>query len=219
MQHHLTRTIATPHLLVSLFAVVYLLYTLYHQQPPPFWNERCIAWKTTKKDCDRCCASYGTNHVTTAMLSHFLLLLHFFKRTCQSTMQKCHSSTLLRVLLDAVVSIGLLTLPTLQYVPEHRWVTSSSDLLGFTLYCVGFVCSCCFQKGPKKAIAELLCWCGGGAMLVFSSPPIRFDTLETNVKQVYTLQKSIPFCVCLTLALIVGAIQQQATAVVLKKQN
>lgn len=205
----LIHPVATPTFLVSLVSVLYLLYVLYEQQPPPFWNERCVAWKSTKKSCDRCCASYGKNHLTTSMVAQLFLLVHCTRRLCQSTLQ-CTPL----ILSDALVSIGLLLLPVVHYLPNHRWVCSVSDSIGILFYLVGFLYCVSVTTPPVKhrAGAELLCWCGGGALFVFSQEPIRFDSLTVVADGTSTVVKTIPL-------FIVGCISVLCCFVQPKEKN
>jgi len=125
------------------------------------------------------------------MLAQLFLLVHCTRRLCQSTLQ-CQCTPL--ILSDAFVSIGLLLLPVVHYLPNHRWVCSVSDSIGILFYLVGFLYCVSVTTPPVKhrAGAELLCWCGGGALFVFSQEPIRFDSLTVVADGTSTVVKTIP---------------------------
>jgi hypothetical protein len=183
--------IATPHLFISLLSVAYLSYLLYEQKPPPIWSERCVSWKKTKNDCRRCCAAHGANYFTASMLSEFLLLLHFLRRACQSTWQ---CSRLL--LLDSCISFGILTYSTIYFLPDHKLIFGITEIVGVFLFVCGFF-YCSLFGGRKKfrAVAELICWFGGGSVIVLSTKPIRFDSLvvsDDSNSDNYQSKKVIP---------------------------
>jgi hypothetical protein len=169
------RTVGTPSVIVSLVSVLFLLYLLYEEKPPPIWSERCVAWKKSKNDCDRCCAAYSQNRWVPSAIAKVLLLLHFLRRACMGSFHGVLDESL-RVFL-----VGALTIPTIWLLPAHsKWVPGVLDVAGLCMYFVAFVC-CLFVRSSSKrrAFFELLCWCGSST-LVLSNVPRIYDTLDVG---------------------------------------
>ena len=207
----ITNPISTPNVFISIAFITYLLYLVYEERPPLggnlFWTERCVAWKKTKKDCDRCCAAYGTNRWVPSAIAKVLLLLHFLRRTYTAVHSFVHCNGILKECIRLVLVIGL-TLPLIWLLPEHsKWVPCIEDVVGLCSFVVGFISCCIFKIGSRRrAISEMCCWCGA-ASFVLSKTPIQYHTLDVKTdhnKDAYVyVTKYVPLVLSLITLLVV----------------
>ena len=208
----ITYPISTPNVFISIAFITYLLYLVYEERPPLggnlFWTERCVAWKKTKKDCDRCCAAYGTNRWVPSAIAKVLLLLHFLRRTYTAVHSFVHCNGILKECIRLVLVIGL-TLPLIWLLPEHsKWVPCIEDVVGLCSFVVGFISCCIFKIGSRRrAISEMCCWCGA-ASFVLSKTPIQYHTLDVKTsnhnKDAYVyVTKYVPLVLSLITLLVV----------------
>ena len=207
----ITNPISTPNVFISIAFITYLLYLVYEERPPLggnlFWTERCVAWKKTKKDCDRCCAAYGTNRWVPSAIAKVLLLLHFLRRTYTAVHSFVHCNGILKECIRLVLVIGL-TLPLIWLLPEQsKWVPCIEDVVGLCSFVVGFISCCIFKIGSRRrAISEMCCWCGA-ASFVLSKTPIQYHTLDVKTdhnKDAYVyVTKYVPLVLSLITLLVV----------------
>ena len=207
----ITNPISTPNVFISIAFITYLLYLVYEERPPLggnlFWTERCVAWKKTKKDCDRCCAAYGTNRWVPSAIAKVLSLLHFLRRTYTAVHSFVHCNGILKECIRLVLVIGL-TLPLIWLLPEHsKWVPCIEDVVGLCSFVVGFISCCIFKIGSRRrAISEMCCWCGA-ASFVLSKTPIQYHTLDVKTdhnKDAYVyVTKYVPLVLSLITLLVV----------------
>ncbi len=157
----LSRLLARPSPITACLGVVAAVVVLYQETPPPFWSERCVAWKDAGRDsCKKCCSAYGANYWTPRAVAAACLAVLFLRRgvsacLCSSppaedgTTQ--HTSGWLVVFIGRATCMAALSVPALLYTPnEYRPVWTAAPLAGLALSAVGHLAGC------------HRCCCGGG---------------------------------------------------------
>lgn len=102
-----------------------------------------------------------------------------------------------------------MTLPTLLVVPRDvAWTLGVLDVAGLTGFGVCFVlCSFVLRSGTRRrAVVEVLSWCGGVAVLVLgiSSPTVHYDIAAAEMEKENTTSGTeklytrwIPLVICI----------------------
>ena len=197
----LTRKMIFDRTLFPLLGLAGALSALIGEQPPPFWRERCVAWKDADKDdCNRCCAAFGKNYLTPKALACALLVLQF-ARLCLAgcccrranlpprAAGESPGHRLKSVLVDGVKRAAL-SVPTLLYAPTGRkMVWGGLPMVGAVGFAAATLCLSCeaavlrpsstYARRRNRGLLNLCCWAGTSA-IALAPRPHRYDTLDVK---------------------------------------
>lgn len=185
-------------------------YVLINEKPPPFWSQRCVAWKGTKDDCNRCCAAYGNNYASPKVFVSLLLLVQFtrlfitgvmcthnYHPASPKTGASLNATWCLASILGGILKIAALSIPSLLFAPaDQKIVWSVIPSLGAAVFIISTIWIALLPKHQSlrslKAqrtleLLNLCCW-ASVAGVSMAPRPILYNALDVG-KDVSLLMK------------------------------